>query len=338
MAGHLAKLLLGVPHVVSAHSLEPHRPWKAEQLGGGYALSSWVERTAFEAADAVIAVSKGMAADVVASYPAVDPAKVHVIYNGIDADFYSPDQGTDVLERIGVDLARPYVTFVGRITRQKGVPHLLRAGLDLDPSIQLVLLAGAADTPELKAETDTAIAELRAARDGVFVISEMLPRADVVQVLTHAAVFCCPSVYEPLGIVNLEAMACETAVVASRVGGIPEVVAEGDTGLLVDLTPRTPRTSSAASPPRSTRWRWTPTGLGRWVWPVAPVRSRSSAGTPSPRRRPISTAAWCSPPESVFPAETRLYGNSLRGRSADRHFFAYAWRARTCRYPSVITD
>ncbi len=240
MAGHLAKLLLGVPHVVSAHSLEPHRPWKAEQLGGGYALSSWAERTAFEAADAVVAVSKGMAADVVASYPGVDPAKVHVIYNGIDSDFYAPDHGTDVLERIGVDLGRPYVTFVGRITRQKGVPHLLRAGLDLDPSIQMVLLAGAADTPELKAETDAAIAELRTTRDGVFVISEMLPRAEVVQVLTHAAVFCCPSVYEPLGIVNLEAMACETAVVASRVGGIPEVVQEDVTGLLVDLSPDDP--------------------------------------------------------------------------------------------------
>jgi starch synthase len=163
-----------------------------------------------------------------------------VIHNGIDADFYAPDQGTDVLERIGVDLARPYVTFVGRITRQKGVPHLLRAGLLLDPSIQLVLLAGAADTPELKAETDEAVAELRSRRDGVFVVSEMLPREEVRQVLTHAALFCCPSVYEPLGIVNLEAMACETAVVASRVGGIPEVVVDGETGLLVDLDPADP--------------------------------------------------------------------------------------------------
>jgi starch synthase len=237
MAGHWAKLLYDVPHVVTAHSLEPQRPWKAEQLGGGYRLSSWAERTAMEGADAVVAVSAGMREDVLAAYPAVPPEQVHVIHNGIDADFYRPDPGTDVLERIGVDLTRPYVCFVGRITRQKGVPHLLRAGLHLDPAVQLVLLAGAADTPELKAETDALIEELQATRHGVFVVSEMLPREQVRQVLSHALAFCCPSVYEPLGIVNLEAMACETAVVASRVGGIPEVVAEGDTGLLVDYTP-----------------------------------------------------------------------------------------------------
>jgi alpha-maltose-1-phosphate synthase len=240
MAGHWAKLLYGVPHVVTAHSLEPQRPWKAEQLGGGYRLSSWAERTAMEGADAVVAVSAGMRDDVLAAYPAIPPERVHVIHNGIDADFYRPDRGTDVLERIGVDLGRPFVAFVGRITRQKGVPHLLRAGLHLDPSVQLVLLAGAADTPELKEETDGLIEELRASRDGVFVVSEMLPREEVRQVLTHALAFCCPSVYEPLGIVNLEAMACETAVVASRVGGIPEVVADGDTGLLVDYTPDDP--------------------------------------------------------------------------------------------------
>jgi starch synthase len=234
MAGHWAKLLYDVPHVVTAHSLEPQRPWKAEQLGGGYRLSSWAERTAYEAADAVIAVSNGMRGDVLASYPALDPARVHVIYNGIDTEFYRPDPDPAVLERIGVDLDRPYVAFVGRITRQKGVPHLLRAGLAFDPSLQVVLLAGAADTPDLKAETDAAIADLRASRDGVFVVSEMLPREEVRQVLTRALAFLCPSVYEPLGIVNLEAMACETAVVASRIGGIPEVVVDGRTGLLVD--------------------------------------------------------------------------------------------------------
>jgi len=240
LAGHLAALLYDVPHVVTAHSLEPQRPWKAEQLGGGYRVSSWVERTAYESAAAIIAVSEGMRSDVLEAYPAVDLGRVHVVHNGIDTDFYSPDPATDVLERLGVDLGRPYLTFVGRITRQKGVPHLLRAGLHMDPELQLVLLAGAADTPELKAETDAAVAELRERRDGVFVVSEMLPREEVRQVLTHATVFCCPSVYEPLGIVNLEAMACETAVVASRVGGIPEVVVDGETGLLVDLDPADP--------------------------------------------------------------------------------------------------
>jgi len=240
MAGHWARLLYDIPHVVTAHSLEPQRPWKSEQLGGGYRLSSWAERTAMEGADAVVAVSKGMRDDVLAAYPSIDPMRVHVISNGIDADFYRPDPGTELLKRWGVDLGRPYVAFVGRITRQKGVPHLLRAGLHLDRSVQLVLLAGAADTPELKEETDAAIEDLRTSRDGIFLISEMLPREDVRQVLTHALAFCCPSIYEPLGIVNLEAMACETAVVASRVGGIPEVVTDGETGLLLDYTAEDP--------------------------------------------------------------------------------------------------
>src|SRR4051795_12817553 len=186
MAGHWAKLLYDVPHVVTAHSLAPQRPWKAEQLGGGYRISSWAERTAYESADAVVAVSNGMKADILSSYPALDESRLHVVYNGIDTDFYRPHPDTTVLERIGVDLTRPYVAFVGRITRQKGVPHLLRAGLAFDPDLQVVLLAGGADPPELKAEPDALVAELRPRRDGVFVVSEMLPREEVRQVLTGA--------------------------------------------------------------------------------------------------------------------------------------------------------
>ncbi|MGH3471345.1 MAG: glycogen synthase [Nocardioidaceae bacterium] len=241
LAGHLAKQLYDVPHVVTAHSLEPLRPWKAEQLGGGYRVSSWIERTAYLAADAVIAVSHGMAEDVRRCYPEIAEDRIHVIYNGIDSDLYRPDRATDVLARLGVAPDRPYVAFVGRITRQKGVPHLLRAGLGFDPAVQIVLLAGAPDTPELEAETDRAIADLRADREGVVLVSEMLPRREVRQVLTHALAFVCPSIYEPLGIVNLEAMACETAVVASAVGGIPEVVADGQTGLLVPYDPTDPQ-------------------------------------------------------------------------------------------------
>ncbi|WBB46658.1 glycogen synthase [Verrucosispora sp. WMMA2044] len=235
LAGHTAKLLYGVPHVATAHSLEPLRPWKAEQLGGGYALSSWCERTAYEAADAIVAVSAGMRRDVLAAYPSVDPDRVHVIYNGIDTAQYTPDPGTDVLARLGIDPALPSVVYVGRITRQKGLPHLLRAARELPADTQLVLLAGAPDTPEIAAEVEGLVAELREKRSGVVWVAEMLPKPEVIQVLTHATIFVCPSVYEPMGIVNLEAMACETAVVATATGGIPEVVADGETGLLVPL-------------------------------------------------------------------------------------------------------
>jgi alpha-maltose-1-phosphate synthase len=233
LAGHLASLLYGIPHVVTVHSLEPLRPWKAEQLGGGYALSSWCERTAVEAAAAVIAVSRGMRDDVLAVYPAVPADRVRVIHNGIDTSEYRPDPATDVLGRYGVDPGRPSVIFVGRVTRQKGLPVLLRAATEIGQAAQLVICAGQADTPELEAEVSGLARQLRANRSGVIWISGMLAKREVIQLLTHATVFVCPSLYEPLGIVNLEAMACGTAVVGSRVGGVPEVVADGETGLLV---------------------------------------------------------------------------------------------------------
>ncbi len=238
LAGHLGGLLRNIPHVTTAHSLEPDRPWKREQLGGGYDLSSWAERTAYDAADAVIAVSKGQRKDVLRCYPELDPEKVHVVLNGIDPEEFRPDTGTDVLQQIGMDPDRPSVVFVGRITRQKGLIHLVRAARFLDPGTQLILLAGAPDTPEIAAEFHEAFDAVQAERGGGVVwIQEMLPRASVRQVMSHATVFACPSIYEPLGIVNLEAMATQTAVVASAVGGIPEVVVDGSTGYLVPYDP-----------------------------------------------------------------------------------------------------
>ena len=233
LAGHLAATLNGIPHVMTMHSLEPLRPWKSEQLGGGYALSSWCERVAVESAAAVIAVSSGMRTDVLATYPSLTADRVHVIRNGIDTTEYAPDEGTDVLERHGIDSVRPAVAYVGRVTRQKGLPVLLRAAELLDPEVQLVLCAGQADTGELEAEVTGLVEHLRDTRSGVIWLNGMLPKSEVIQILSHATVFACPSLYEPLGIVNLEAMACGTAVVASNVGGIPEVVADAQTGLLV---------------------------------------------------------------------------------------------------------
>jgi len=235
LAGQLAAMLYGIPHVMTMHSLEALRPWKAEQLGGGYAVSTWCERTSAASAAAVVAVSDGMKVDILAAYPEIPAERVRVIRNGIDTDEYRPDPQTGVLTRYGVDPGRPYVIFVGRITRQKGVPVLLRAAFRLVPEAQLVLLAGAADTPEQLAEVTELVDGLRASRSGVIWIPEMLPKPEVIQLLTHATVFACPSIYEPLGIVNLEAMACGTAVVGSRTGGIPEVVADGETGLLVPV-------------------------------------------------------------------------------------------------------
>ncbi|HET9017831.1 MAG TPA: glycogen synthase [Thermomicrobiaceae bacterium] len=232
-AGFLAKQLWGVPLVVTIHSLEPLRPWKVEQLGAGYHLSSWMERTGIENADAVVAVSQGTRDDVLRFFD-VDPERVHVIHNGIDLAQYRRTAASDALVRHGIDPDRPSVLFVGRITRQKGIIHLVNAIPDIDPAIQVVLCAGAPDTPEIGREMTERVATVSADRPGVVWIREMMPREEVIEFYSHATVFCCPSVYEPFGIINLEAMACETPVVASAVGGIPEVVVPGDTGILID--------------------------------------------------------------------------------------------------------
>ena len=242
LAGHLAGLLHGVPHVISAHSLEPLRPWKAEQLGGGYALSSWAEKTAYEAASGIIAVSNGMREDILRCYPAVDPERVKVVHNGIDLEAWKHPQGQEAdaqaaatLKRLGIDPDRPTIVFVGRITRQKGLPHLLRACEQLPADVQVILCAGAPDTPEIKAEVEGLVARLRDKRTGVVWIEEMLPRPELIAVLAASDVFVCPSVYEPLGIVNLEAMAVGLPVVGSATGGIPDVIVDGETGLLVPI-------------------------------------------------------------------------------------------------------
>ena len=242
LAGHLAGLLHGVPHVISAHSLEPLRPWKAEQLGGGYALSSWAEKTAYEGASGIIAVSNGMREDILRSYPAIDPERVKVVHNGIDLEAWRHPQGEDAdaqaaatLQRLDIDPDRPAVVFVGRITRQKGLPHLLRACEQLPADVQVILCAGAPDTPEIKTEVEGLVARLREKRTGVVWIEEMLPRPELIAVLAASDVFVCPSVYEPLGIVNLEAMAVGLPVVGSATGGIPDVIVDGETGLLVPI-------------------------------------------------------------------------------------------------------
>jgi alpha-maltose-1-phosphate synthase len=302
LAGHLSKLVHGIPHVATVHSLEPLRPWKAEQLGGGYAVSSWCEQTALEAADAVIAVSAEHRRDLLGCYPRVDPERVTVIGNGIDTDEYKPDPRTDVLAGYGVDPSRPYVIFVGRITRQKGVTYLLDAAWEIDASAQLVLCAGAADTPELAAEVKEKIAALQQEREGVLWIERMLSKPEVIQLLTHAAVFVCPSIYEPLGIVNLEAMACETAVVATATGGIPEVVEDGVTGLLVPFDPvddpsRTPKDPARFAHDIAER-------VNRLLHEPAEAQRMGRAG----RERAVAEFGWGAVAERVLDVYRRVHG------------------------------
>ncbi len=301
MAGHIASLLHGIPHVLSAHSLEPLRPWKAEQLGGGYALSSWVEKTAYESAAAIIAVSDGMRQDILRSYPDVDPARVRVVHNGIDVSQWNRDEGEDIIRVLGIDPERPSVVFVGRNTRQKGVPYLLRAAAKLPADVQLVLCLGAADTPELAAETARLIEELQSQRSGVILIERMLPRNEVIQVLSHATAFACPSIYEPLGIVNLEAMACGAAVVASATGGIPEVVQHGETGLLVPIEQVTDGTGIPLDPEKFV------TDFAAALTEVVTDPERARAMGEAGRRRAEEHFSW----ESITETTLEVYRSVL---------------------------
>jgi starch synthase len=306
MGGHLAALMGDIPHVVSAHSLEPMRPWKAEQLGGGYRVSSWVEKTAYEAADAVIAVSAGMREDILRSYPSIDPERVKVVHNGIDSQLWQAQRDEDVVRRHGVDPDRPSVIFVGRITRQKGLPYLLRAAAELPPEVQLVLLAGAPDTPEIKAEVEALIETLRETRDGVVWVPTMLPRNEVVAMLSSATVFVCPSVYEPLGIVNLEAMACELPVVATATGGIPEVVVHGETGWLVPIDQVQDGTGTPVDPDRFVA------DLAAALKDAVSDTSRAERMGLAGRRRAVESFSWA----SIGDQTIEVYLDVLRRRGA----------------------
>jgi alpha-maltose-1-phosphate synthase len=296
-AGLLGSLVHGVPHVVTAHSLEPRRPWKADQLGGGYRLSSWVERTSYLAADAVIAVSNGMRLDVLDAYPDLDPAKVRVVGNGVDAEAYRPIDAPDVVRDLGVDLDKPYALFVGRITRQKGVMHLLAAAEQLPTDVGLVLCAGAPDTPAERQQVADAVEQLQERRGGVVWIEAMLPREQLVPLITAATVFVVPSVYEPLGIVNLEAAACGTAVVASAVGGIPEVVDDGRTGLLVPYDPDDVQSFEA--------------GLAARIAELAADPERAAAMGAAGRERVLSEFGW----PAIAQQTVEVYSQVLAARA-----------------------
>lgn len=285
-AGHIASLLHGIPHIVTAHSLEPLRPWKAEQLGGGYAVSSFIEKTAYEGAAAVIAVSEGMRGDILRSYPNLDPDKVRVIYNGIDVDAWQPASDPDFLREMGIDPSKPSVVFVGRITRQKGLPYLLRAAELLPPDVQLILCAGAPDTPQIMAEVEAGVRTLQETRQGVVWIDRLLPRHELCTILSAATTFVCPSIYEPLGIVNLEAMACGAAVVGTATGGIPEVIVDGVTGRLVPIEQVQDGTGTPVDPDKYVR------DLARVLTEVVSDPERAAEYGRAGRQRATQDFSW----------------------------------------------
>ena len=304
-AGHLASLLHGIPHIVTAHSLEPLRPWKAEQLGGGYAVSSYIEKTAYEGAAAIVAVSDGMRNDILRSYPDLDPAKVRVIYNGIDVDAWHPVEDPALLAQLGIDPAKPSVVFVGRITRQKGLPYFLRAAELLPPDVQVILCAGAPDTPQIMAEVEGLVRRLQETREGVVWIDRMLSRHDLCTVLTAATTFVCPSIYEPLGIVNLEAMACGAAVVGTATGGIPEVVVDGVTGRLVPIEQVQDGTGTPLHPDQYVA------DLARVLTEVVSNPERAAAYGAAGRERATNDFSW----GSIADATAALYAEvaGIRG-------------------------
>ncbi|MEO2119079.1 MAG: glycogen synthase [Microbacterium sp.] len=302
-AGHVAGLLHGIPHIVTAHSLEPLRPWKAEQLGGGYAVSSEIERTAYHGAAAIVAVSEGMRADILRSYPDLDPATVRVIYNGIDTEQWHPVEDAETLAALGIDPTRPSIVFVGRITRQKGLPYLLRAAERLDPEVQLILCAGAPDTPEILAEVEGLVRGLQETRDGVVWIDRHLSRHELCVALTAATTFVCPSIYEPLGIVNLEAMACGAAVVGTATGGIPEVVADGVTGRLVPIEQVTDGTGTPLDPEAFVA------DLARVLGEVVSDREMAKEYGRAGRERAVTEFSW----QRIAEQTAALYAEVTRG-------------------------
>ena len=307
LGGILAKLAYGIPLIITTHSLEPLRPWKREQLGGGYDASRWVERTALEMADAIIAVSQGTKDDVLRHFD-VDPDRIAVIHNGIDTDEYRPQDASDALARYGIDPSVPYVLFVGRITRQKGIVHLVRAIRHLDPGFAIVLCAGAPDTPEIAAGMEAAVAEAQALRPNVHWIAEMVDKATVRQLYSHAAVFCCPSVYEPFGIINLEAMACQTAVVASAVGGVPEVVVDGETGLLVPFEPAGEESFEPRDPERFER------DLATAINSLMADPARREAMGDAGRARAVAQFGWA----AIARQTVDLYERVVESRRSDQ--------------------